>query len=334
MKCPKCNQDCSGRRFCDECGHQLDSSAATSHHSPHDRTLASKWARKLLEKTDWVILDTDDTSVERDGESFRIAVIDSTGLVLFNQLIHPSVHWDQYSESALASGLSRQKIESAPRYASVARELQRVVKDKLIVSYNAAYRKHVLKRTADRSGVPPLDARWKCAMYEYARFVGEWSERFENYKLQPLPGSQRRGVAKDSVGDCLAVLQLLRAMASDDGSLVQPGSLLVQSSARIRPELTTELVARVVSTPSNSVPSPVNSKQSRNDERLVSIVAVAFASFCLCFLYFVFTALLSKPIVQREQAVQVVGQKKPAPPTTSAPSSTKPVGKRGSKKHR
>jgi hypothetical protein len=123
-------------------------------------------------------------------------------------------------------------------------------------------------------------------------------------------------------------------MASDDGSLVQPGSLLVQSSARIRPELTTELVARVVSTPSNSVPSPVNSKQSRNDERLVSIVAVAFASFCLCFLYFVFTALLSKPIVQREQAVQVVGQKKPAPPTTSAPSSTKPVGKRGSKKHR
>jgi DNA polymerase-3 subunit epsilon len=46
-------------------------------------------------------------------------------------------------------------------------------------------------------------------MKRYAQFVGEWSERYEDYRYQPLPGGDHR-----ALGDARAALAVLRRMAA------------------------------------------------------------------------------------------------------------------------
>jgi DNA polymerase-3 subunit epsilon len=50
---------------------------------------------------------------------------------------------------------------------------------------------------------------WECAMLQYAKFVGEWNPRYNQYKWQKLKGGNH-----SALGDCLATLTLLRKMAS------------------------------------------------------------------------------------------------------------------------
>lgn len=49
---------------------------------------------------------------------------------------------------------------------------------------------------------------WECAMLKYSCFVGEWSERYHDYKYQALGGGHR------AVGDCQATLAVLKRMAN------------------------------------------------------------------------------------------------------------------------
>jgi hypothetical protein len=49
---------------------------------------------------------------------------------------------------------------------------------------------------------------WKDVMAEYAKYVGEWNDKYGDYKWQRLPGATH-----GAVGDCLATLKVLRTMA-------------------------------------------------------------------------------------------------------------------------
>lgn len=49
---------------------------------------------------------------------------------------------------------------------------------------------------------------WQCAMAQYACFVGEWHDYYQDYRYQPLRGGHR------AVGDCLACLGVLTRMAA------------------------------------------------------------------------------------------------------------------------
>ncbi len=81
-----------------------------------------------------------------------------------------------------------------------------------MLTYNAAFDSRILGNEFQRldrawkAFAPHLGAkarrRWGCIMELYAQYVGEWSARYEDYRLQPLPGGDH-----SALGDARAVLR-------------------------------------------------------------------------------------------------------------------------------
>ncbi len=56
---------------------------------------------------------------------------------------------------------------------------------------------------------------WQCAMLAYSAFVNNWSERYQNYRYQPLGGGHR------ALGDCYACLRVIEHMAVSPTAIEQ-----------------------------------------------------------------------------------------------------------------
>lgn len=50
-----------------------------------------RWARDLLNRTDVLILDTETTGLGHTAELVELAIVDTTGKVLFDELVKPAV---------------------------------------------------------------------------------------------------------------------------------------------------------------------------------------------------------------------------------------------------
>jgi hypothetical protein len=135
-----------------------------------DRAAASAAAAKALADRNAVVLDLETTSL--CGYAVEIAVIDMQGAVLEREV-------ERLALRRAKAGLLHHLPSEAHRFA---------------------------RRTA-RTWARRI--RWRCAMKRYAAFVGEWSERYEDYAYQPLPGGDHR-----ALGDARAALAVLRRMAT------------------------------------------------------------------------------------------------------------------------
>jgi DNA polymerase-3 subunit epsilon len=178
------------------------------------RSGAIQWARELLKRdpATWVILDTETTGLNAWDEVIQIGVIDGAGHTLMdNVLVKPvcDVSVGAYS----VHGISNEMLSTAPAFNDLIPRLEEVVKGKCLVIYNAAYdlrmlnqsaRQHVFKIDTVADGVT-------CAMNKYAEFVGEWNDYRGSFRWQKLPGGDH-----SALGDCRAVLKLIRMMADSE----------------------------------------------------------------------------------------------------------------------
>lgn len=168
------------------------------------------WARALLDRpsNSWVILDTETTGFGGIDEVIEISVIDGAGQVLVeNKRFKPKCEIDPGAEAV--HGITRETLEDAPDFAEFAEELGGILRGKKVVIYNAQFDLRMLTQTALIHSVltEVLYPDTSCAMLQYAAFVGE-IKRGGGYKWQKLPGGNHT-----SLGDCLAVLELIKRMA-------------------------------------------------------------------------------------------------------------------------
>src|SRR5687768_4350279 len=56
---------------------------------PEDRLAAQLWARRLLERDDWVVLDTETTGLDHGAEVIQIGVVGPDGRTLLDTLLQP-----------------------------------------------------------------------------------------------------------------------------------------------------------------------------------------------------------------------------------------------------
>lgn len=182
-----------------------------------------EWAADLLVRSDWLILDTETTGLNDDAEMVQLGVLSPTGAVLLDSLIRPRQPIP--SDATAIHGITDTMVSASPTFAEVFPELADIVRDGLVVSYNAPFDCRMIVQSLLGSEPIDLDSwryinaddvqrrwQWTCAMQVYAEYVGEWSRRHGNYRYQRLPRAEGE-TGHSAIGDCRSVLTLIRQMA-------------------------------------------------------------------------------------------------------------------------
>jgi hypothetical protein len=165
-----------------------------------------------------LILDTETTGLY-DAEIVQLAIINHHGETLLNTLVkpeHPEKMMQKSSSGVCAydiHGIHPDSLVDAPTIGDLYPELYKILRGQSLVIYNKAYDYPILKSALQVYHCPkiPLKAV-NCAMELYAQWFGDWSSYYKSYKWQPLPGGDHT-----ALGDCLATLQVIKTMASDNG---------------------------------------------------------------------------------------------------------------------
>ena len=174
----------------------------------NDREIATQWAHSLLEREDWIILDTETTGLSQIDEIIQVAIIAYDGSMLLDTLVHPK---QPISATAIAvHGITNATLEEAPPFREIYDRFKAVISEKTIVIYNAAFDLRLIKQTLKTHHLPPIEIdpeQVECAMLKYSAWKGEiWSDG--NYKWQKLPGGDHT-----ALGDCNATLEIIKKMA-------------------------------------------------------------------------------------------------------------------------
>lgn len=165
----------------------------------------SRWASRLLKRRRFSCLDTETTSVNIIAEVVEIGITDGYGKVLCDTLVRPM---NRMSETATQAGITDALLKKAPRLAKVHGRIQKALSRRPVcLIYNAEFDQRVLNQSTyqfrlPEFRLPPVED----LMLRFARWVGEWNPRQDDYAWMRLEGGHR------AVGDCRAMIALLEKM--------------------------------------------------------------------------------------------------------------------------
>jgi DNA polymerase III subunit epsilon len=174
-----------------------------------DRQIAIDWAKDLLSRNNWLILDTETTGLDERAEAVEIAIIDKNKEVLFNSRIKPK---NPISQSASKiHGITNKDLLKSPSFSQIYLELKRIVKDKTIIIYNSSFDRRILRQQIALNNLEPIKFDSDCVMEWYSQYIGDWNDYHQSYTWQKLPGGDH-----SALGDCRAVLKLIERMAGNE----------------------------------------------------------------------------------------------------------------------
>lgn len=173
-----------------------------------DRERVMDWARDLLKRSDWVILDTETTGTLDFDEIVQVAILSSDGKTLLDMLVRPT---QPISFDATAiHGITNNDVRDAPLFPEVYEKIQEIIHGKTLVIYNAQFDVRLIRQSLAKHNLLPigLDLDFvDCAMLMYSAWVGElWP--YGGYKWQKLEFGDHT-----ALGDCQATLALIKKMA-------------------------------------------------------------------------------------------------------------------------
>lgn len=177
------------------------------HDHDWDHQQATKWAYELLQKDDWLILDTETTGLG-DAEACEISLIDHKGRVILSTLVKPLSRIP--NDAISIHGITNEMVANAPTFPEIYPLLVRAIASKKVVIYNEGFDRRILSNCCQLN---QLDDLWSnstliCAMDWYSQWCGEWNDYHGNYRWQRLPGGDHT-----ALGDCKATYRVIQKMA-------------------------------------------------------------------------------------------------------------------------
>lgn len=132
-----------------------------------DRAAARDWARSLLAKDDWLILDTETTGLHSDAEIVQIAIAAPSGQILLDTLVKPTRPIPP--AATRIHGIRDADVAGAPTFAELAPQIRELLSGATVVIYNADYDNRLLEQSAAAHDltyeVPIFGAdKYDCAM--------------------------------------------------------------------------------------------------------------------------------------------------------------------------
>jgi len=176
-----------------------------------DREKAAFWARSLLGRLDWVLLDTETTGISPYDEIVQIAVLAPDGEVLMDTLVHPTRSIP--GEATFIHGITDADVIGAPSFPEIFPRLKEIIAGKTVIIYNAPFDVRLIRQTLAKHRLAAVgleEEQVECAMLQYSAWVGElWGDG--GYKWQKL-----RGGDHTALGDCRATLAVIKTMAGEN----------------------------------------------------------------------------------------------------------------------
>lgn len=182
-----------------------------AHPVPEDRYDAVSWARELIARRDWVVVDTETTGIGPTDQVVQIAVLDHAGRVLVDTLVQPTC--EIHPKSTEVHGFDREKLATAPTYEAVHDLVSTHLAGRLVIAYNAVFDERLLTQSAAVWNLPPAAGIWECAMLRYAQYVGAQRWPGADYTWQKLPRGKAIDALHGARDDCLLTLKLIMRMA-------------------------------------------------------------------------------------------------------------------------
>lgn len=180
------------------------------------RAKAIAWAASAASDPRVVYLDTETTGFGPKAEIVDIAVVGSTGDVLFESLVQPERRIPR--EVTAIHGITDADVRDAPAWCDLHDDLMAVLDGRRIVVYNVTFDKQMVTQSCGQYALPAPNADWDCAMRKYAGFHGNWDARkrwFSFVKLEHAvltfgaqPGGHR------AAADAFACRAVVLGMAS------------------------------------------------------------------------------------------------------------------------
>jgi DNA polymerase III epsilon subunit-like protein len=109
-----------------------------------------------------LVIDTETIGRGQTLEVIEIAIADHRGRIIFESLVKPSVN--RLPPLSKHHRFDRSEFETAPDWAELWPELSKVIRNKLLVAYNAAYDRRALAVTCALHRLSSNERAWRCAM--------------------------------------------------------------------------------------------------------------------------------------------------------------------------
>jgi DNA polymerase III epsilon subunit-like protein len=169
------------------------------------------WAQALLAFPNLAFLEVDTDGLDADADIVRLAVIDQTGAVLYDQLVQPRRPISP--KIAHLTGLTQERLSAAPRLVEVWEQVQAALAGRYVLSFNLEFDQQQLTTKARRCDLPLLTFIGECLMlraqeYYAAAFYPKLADLCERLGY-PLPDHPHQ----DALDRARGQVHLLRAMA-------------------------------------------------------------------------------------------------------------------------
>jgi DNA polymerase III epsilon subunit-like protein len=179
-------------------------------------TMTLEQARAQMAFNEWnqrqdvVILDTETTGLY-DAEICEISVIDREGNVLLDTLVKPKKTIPE--EATRIHGITNKMVEHAPSWPEVWEKLYPIIRDKLVLIYNAEFDIRLMAESFEPYMDNPFEETEQikqvssiqsaCVMRTYADLVG-------SHKWLKLTEAVGRQIAHRALDDCRATMEVVR----------------------------------------------------------------------------------------------------------------------------
>jgi DNA polymerase-3 subunit epsilon len=177
---------------------------------------AAEWAAERLADLSTVVVDTETTGLpsrDPDTEVCQLSITDPKGKPLFSMLLKPNKPMGD--EVIGIHGITNEQVQHQPMFPQVAKIISFVLENKHVVCYNSSFDIKLLWSLFKKYELPvPKVTGISCAMEEYSRWCGDWSEKKEDFKWQKLPNLSGLP-AHDAYSDCVSTIKVMEMMAKN-----------------------------------------------------------------------------------------------------------------------
>jgi DNA polymerase III subunit epsilon len=143
---------------------------------------------EIVRTGDFLVMDTETTGSRRPAEIVEIAVVNSSGMPLYNQRIKPVLGIP--ASATAIYGITEDAVANCPSWADVKPVLMNIIRGKNVLTYNATYDRHMLHCSDTASQLAHTNyrsnANWYCAMEYYAQYWGAFDGWHDAPKWQKL----------------------------------------------------------------------------------------------------------------------------------------------------
>ncbi len=172
----------------------------------------------IIQRGDFVVLDTETTGLGSGSEIIEIAIIDPAGRELLNTRVCPLFRIPK--DATAVHGITDKDVMKCPRWMQVRTQVREILYGRDVIIYNAAYDTAMI---ASSDQVSKIRSDWKiarfhCAMLAYGEYSKTWDDYHDHWKWFKLANAVKRErlIVKDAhsaAGDCQMTLALLKHIA-------------------------------------------------------------------------------------------------------------------------